>query len=112
MATLDKYRRKAVAAGGVAKMAEADRRAYGRAVLASVRSSHRPSSALGYAAPCASRTWHSDGAAILAAVNSQNLAELQRDAAHERASRTPLTWKRLYEAAMEAKRSTMKDAAE
>lgn len=64
---LDKHRRAAQRAGGVARMTETERRAYGRAVLDAINALHKPK-AKPHPCPCASGTWHADGHTILDAV--------------------------------------------
>jgi hypothetical protein len=58
------------------------RKAYGQAVLKAINALNRQKLKPGFnpSAPCASGTWHSEGAAILKAVNAQNRAAFQRDA--------------------------------
>jgi hypothetical protein len=64
---VDRYRRAAARAGGVANMSAEERRAYGRAVLDAINGLHKPK-AKPQPCPCASGTWHSDGRTILDAV--------------------------------------------
>lgn len=72
---IEKHRWKARAAGSVAAMAPGDRRAYGLAVLDALRRANRPK-APPHSCPCASKTWLSDGGAILAAVRQQQMTKL------------------------------------
>jgi len=65
LAGLDRYRR----------APDADRRAYGQAVLAAIRALQARELARelpSHPCPCASGTWESDGHAILRAVRAQN----------------------------------------
>jgi hypothetical protein len=54
--------------------------------------------------PCASRTWHSDGRAISAAIRQQHEAALLSYPDYVRRRRTPMEWHALYKAAMDEKR--------
>ena len=65
LAGLDRYRRNP----------DADRRAYGQAVLSAIRALQRRElqrAAPSHPCPCASGVWESDGQAILRAVRAQN----------------------------------------
>jgi hypothetical protein len=95
-ATLKKYRRN----GGCCK-------AHGEAVLVAVRSSQQAClkrAAVPAARPnTASRTYHSDGGAILKAVAAQHTAATQAWPAQIRRARTRQQWEELYEIAMAEK---------
>jgi hypothetical protein len=97
-ATLKKFRSR----GG-------DRKAYGEAVLAAVRSAQR--SALNRATPsmprpnCASGTTHQTGRAILKAVAARHAAALEACPSQERRARKPEQWRRMYDEAMAEKRA-------
>lgn len=114
-AALQKFRRQARGAGSLSEMLPAHRRAYGEAVEKAVLAKQR--SALFGAleperkAPCASGTWHSDGAKISAAVRAQQAARLQASAAADRRNRTPAQWAAMYRAAMREKAATLQLAA-
>lgn len=74
---VEKWRRKARAAGSVAAMSREERKAYGEAVLAALRSMNAPKGQP-HRCPCASGTWHSEPRKILAAVKAQNRSWLSR----------------------------------
>ena len=74
---LAKHRNKATQAGGVAAMAPEARRAYGLAVLSALAALNKPKTPP-HSCPCASGTWHSDGKAILKAVNQQIAARVAK----------------------------------
>jgi hypothetical protein len=99
-----KYRRMAI--NGLATMMVRDRRAYGEAVLTSVRSKQRqelqrelPS----HPVHCPSGTNHNTGEAIIKAVQSKHRAALTAAASQERRARTPQKWREMYAEAMTEK---------
>lgn len=93
----------------IADPTPAQRAAHGDAVSAAIRALQR--SALDrQSSPvpplCASGTWHNNGdGSVGAAVRSQHAAALARCPGMVRRARTPEQWRKLYAAAMAAKRA-------
>lgn len=105
-ATLQRFRSRA--RRGLSKLSREDRRAYGeaveRAVLAAQRSQLKTYSEPERRPSCASRTWHTTGEEIDAAIRAQHRAALAACPSQIRRARSPDEWQRLYDEAMQAKR--------
>lgn len=104
---LDKFRRLARKSGGVAKLEKAERHAYGEAVEKAILAKQRSDlqrELPGHACLCASGTWHSDGAAIIRAVQAQQRAALQACPSRN-AGLSAGQWQDLYEETMKEKRN-------
>lgn len=114
-AAVAKFRAKA--RGGLSDLSREERRAYGaaveKAILAKQKAEFmRASVEPGHRCPCASGTWHSDGAAIHEAVRRQQLAALLACPSQIRRERSKKEWERLYKAAMAEKRARESKVAE
>jgi hypothetical protein len=88
-------------------------RAYGEAVLASIRALQRSAVMTekpAHANRCASRTSHTRGDKILKAIAARQASSLQACAAKVRRERSPETWRKMYLEAMRAKWEAQADA--
>jgi hypothetical protein len=108
--SVQKWRRK----GPIATMAKEDRRAYGAAVLAEVRTKQRQ--ALQREVPthnviCASGCNSNDGDEILKALKTRQRAALAAAASQERRARKPEEWEAKYKEAMKEKQERAAKAA-
>lgn len=77
------------------------------AQLATMHRRHADSDAVKPRCPCASGTWHTDGHKILAAVNAQNRAGLDRALADSWKQRTDRQVEIAYRAALEGKHAPL-----
>jgi len=104
-ATVAKFRR--LTRRGLGKLTCEDRRAYGNAVSAAIRSKQRSQWSRVTSSPrpyCASGTAYSDGRDISAAIRRQHVSALQAYVAAVRRNRTDKEWRDLYGRAMKEKR--------
>jgi hypothetical protein len=104
MKSLDKYRRISREQLTPAQCA-AYSEALGKAILGMQRSALQRELP-GHNSPSASRTWHNNAdGSIGQAIREQQRSALQSYVARVRRERMPVEWKRLYKAAMKAKRA-------
>jgi hypothetical protein len=111
-ATVAKFRR--LARRGLGKLTCDERRTYGNAVSAAIRSKQRSQWSRVTSVPrpnCASGTAHSEGRDISAAIRRQQESALQAYVAFARRNRTEKQWRDMYASAMAEKRAAEVKAA-
>jgi hypothetical protein len=107
---------RAKAKNGIAALSKAERVAYANAIEERIRSLQRSEAArtslvAGRRPNCASRTYLSDGAQIIKAIQKQQRDALQAAVVAERRNRTDEEWQQMYDAAMKEKRERAIEAA-